>query len=354
MVALQGAWLRLGVTSGLGVACLLLYRQLRAAKEVIANEKRLRGEERTGRTRAEVALRNLKKRSIVADGSAAPLSADKVMKITAIGFIKTPFVKRAGTPRQGTVCPSSRGVLVLEKRDGVTPSTLDGLEKFSHAWVIFEFHANTDDPLKRRASKIAPPRGGGGKVGWLATRSPHRVNALGLSLVKIESVDANKLKIHLSSVDLCDGTPIYDVKPFVPWDQPETYVVPAWVSQQDELDAVEWDADARDALRAHARLVEPYGYAGDVDGAERTISELLAQDPRNKRCRAAAKAERDDRGQAAQCGAYKIHFAGVEVEFVVDRLVCKVVGVKPVADVETADLLRVDLLRVGAAAEDED
>jgi tRNA-Thr(GGU) m(6)t(6)A37 methyltransferase TsaA len=98
--------------------------------------------------------------------------------------------------------------------------TLEGIDQYSHAWIIFEFHANTDHVASKK-TKIRPPRGGGIKVGQLATRSPHSPNAIGLSLVKVEHLDLHSHRLYISAIDLVNGTPVYDIKPYVPWDMQE-------------------------------------------------------------------------------------------------------------------------------------
>lgn len=109
---------------------------------------------------------------------------------------------------------SGRAILKLNPQcNGV--SSLDGLASFSHCWLIFVFHANTNahkDTSSFKA-KIRPPRMKGKSVGVFATRSPHRPNNIGLSTACIESVKNGCLL--LSSIDLIDGTPILDVKPYV-------------------------------------------------------------------------------------------------------------------------------------------
>ena len=92
--------------------------------------------------------------------------------------------------------------------------SFDNFNEFSHCWVIFVFHENTNINIK---GKILPPRKKDGtKVGVFSSRSPHRPNNIGLSLCKIEEVDCIKGYVYFSSIDLIDGTPILDVKPYIP------------------------------------------------------------------------------------------------------------------------------------------
>ena len=194
-----------------------------------------------------------------------------------------------------------------------------------------------------KAAKVAPPRGYGAKVGWLATRAPHRAVPVGLSLVKLDSVDAKNLHIHISALDLCHGTPVWDIKPYVPWDSPQSEIrYPTWVSRNDVLKGVRWEATALDALRKLApSLLETYGFPTDaLDDAQRTLEEVLVQDPRNKRRR---KTRGPDGAGAGTGASYRIPFAGLDVDFRVDE--SRTVVVEAVAaGAEDGDLLRTEVV----------
>lgn len=309
---------------GLGVLSWCAWRYVRKLNAALSEEKRLRLEERRGRTRAEVSLRNLKKLEHRRIGSGS-LAADNSLIMRRIGVVRSAFVKRAGTPRQGTVCPSSRGVVVLDA-EVATAAALDGLDSYSHAWIIFEFHANTDDPSKI-PSKVCPPRGYGERVGWLATRTPHRANPVGLSLVRIVRVNVATLEIFLSGLDLCDGTPVFDVKPYVPWDAPpegDRLAVPSWVSANDTLQHVEWTPQALSDLWERSAGFPEYYFDDEGDAkvvAKSTISEILRQDPRNKRQRNATRGKKGEASPALVAeyeAPYKISFAHLEVLFSVN------------------------------------
>uniref|UniRef100_A0A7S3JMV0 TsaA-like domain-containing protein n=1 Tax=Aureoumbra lagunensis TaxID=44058 RepID=A0A7S3JMV0_9STRA len=269
---------------------------VRLQKELKRSEK-LRFEERRGRTRAEVALRNQRKESIRE-------------KQKAIGKVRSPFLKRAGTPRQGLVCPASRGLVILDKsQNKITPSALDGLEQYSHIWLIFEFHANTDH--LNTSSKVQPPRGYGKRVGWLATRTPHRTNPIGLSLVELYKVNPTESILQVRGIDLCDGTPILDIKPYVPWDTPPSPRVPNWVQANDALHSISWSSQASQQLYSlGSRFFTDFYSQQELDQAQTAINQLLAQDPRSKRCRNSDNHSDDP---------FNIPFAGVLIFFSVDR-----------------------------------
>ena len=133
-----------------------------------------------------------------------------------IGVIHSCFTEKFGIPRQPGMVSAATAELELYppyNREEVTR----GLEQFSHVWIHFLFHEAVSDGWK---NTVRPPWLGGKKrVGVLATRSPHRPNHLGLSVVRLESVNRvkNATSLILSGVDLLDGTPVIDVKPYVPY-----------------------------------------------------------------------------------------------------------------------------------------
>ena len=146
-----------------------------------------------------------------------------------IGYLKSCFHERNGTPRQAGLAPSARATLTLTSSHLNNPAfSLEGLEGFSHVWLVFVFHLDrhaqqslgTAQSVGMVKSKISPPRLGGEKLGLFATRSPHRPVPIGLSLVKLESI--YKETLCFEGIDLVDGTPILDVKPYIPtWDDPK-------------------------------------------------------------------------------------------------------------------------------------
>lgn len=127
-----------------------------------------------------------------------------------IGVMETCYPERFGTPRQPGLVTESWGILRLRPDLSLTGS-FEGLDGFSHLWIVFVFHENTNKIVK---AKVHPPRLAGEKIGVFATRSPHRPNPIGLSVVKIERVEGNA--IYVSGVDLVSGTPVLDIKPYLP------------------------------------------------------------------------------------------------------------------------------------------
>ena len=136
-----------------------------------------------------------------------------------IGHIESPFPDRRGTPRQPQLVPAANGYLNFSKH--IQTAHYEELNQFSHVWIIFVFHDNTNtekERLRESPAKIKPPRLHGEKVGCLSTRTPHRPNNIGLSVCEIVSVDTKNHRIILKGIDMCNGTPILDIKPYIPYD----------------------------------------------------------------------------------------------------------------------------------------
>ena len=134
------------------------------------------------------------------------------MKI--IAKIHSPFREKFGIPRQSGLA-SVPGEIVFEKPYR-NPDALRGLEGFSHLWLIFSFSESVREDF---SPTVRPPRlGGNRRMGVFATRSPFRPNAIGLSCVRLEKIEQTEKGpvIHVRGADLLDGTPILDIKPYLP------------------------------------------------------------------------------------------------------------------------------------------
>lgn len=138
------------------------------------------------------------------------------MEIKPIAFIKTEFPEKFGIPRQSGLAKDLRGRIIFEPQFR-NPDALRGLEGFSHIWLIWEFSANRT--TREWQPTVRPPRlGGNTHLGVFATRSPFRPNPLGLSCVEIDRIDLFTDEgpvITIKGADLMDGTPIYDIKPYI-------------------------------------------------------------------------------------------------------------------------------------------
>ena len=139
------------------------------------------------------------------------------MQIKPIAYIKTDFKEKFGIPRQSGIIENIKGEIIFEKAFR-HPDALRGIEEYSHLWLIFDFSKNHREQFN---PTVRPPRlGGNTRVGVFATRSPFRPNNLGLSCVKFEGVKQDEKLgniLLVSGVDLLDNTPIYDIKPYIPY-----------------------------------------------------------------------------------------------------------------------------------------
>ena len=140
------------------------------------------------------------------------------LQIEPIAEIRTDFREKFGLPRQSGLVPALRGEIIFRPAFS-HPDAVRGLERFSHLWLIWGFHAAQKQEGKGWSATVRPPRlGGNTRIGVFATRAPYRPNPLGLSCVRLEQVDASSQPVRLivSGIDLLDGTPIYDIKPYIP------------------------------------------------------------------------------------------------------------------------------------------
>ena len=186
------------------------------------------------------------------------------MEIKPVAVFRSPLPEKFGVPRQAGLAESLRGTVVLEP-EFRAPEALRGLEGFDYLWLIWGFHLNKENAGE--GLTVRPPRlGGEERVGVFASRSPYRPNPLGLSSVRIERVDAEAGQIHVLGADLADGTPIYDIKPYVEYADSHQGVRSGFV------DAHPWKPLEVVLPRETFHKLDP----DSVDA----LLEILAQDPR--------------------------------------------------------------------------
>ncbi len=215
--------------------------------------------------------------------------------LRAIAHIRTDFPSKFGIPRQSGVVAELPGLVVFEPEYS-SPDALRGIEAFSHLWLIWGFSENVDAGW---SPTVRPPRlGGNERRGVFATRSPFRPNGLGLSCVKLESVENGSLRV--SGVDMLDATPIYDVKPYVPYCDCKPEATQGFTSAR-------WERSLKVAIPAELAARLPEDKLAALTG-------VLANDPR--------PAYQDDPERE-----YGFGFAGAEIRFKVSE------GVLTVTDV---------------------
>jgi tRNA (adenine37-N6)-methyltransferase len=155
---------------------------------------------------------------------------DALFSYRPIGILRSPYLRRIDAPHQGTVVAGTAtgevATATLELLDWLDEKVIQDLGGFDRLWLIFAFHRS-----EGWKSSVKPPRGGP-KRGVLATRSPHRPNPIGLSAVELVRIEGRTL--HLRGVDLLDGTPVLDIKPYVPYADAFPEARAGWI---DDLDA---------------------------------------------------------------------------------------------------------------------
>jgi tRNA-Thr(GGU) m(6)t(6)A37 methyltransferase TsaA len=213
-----------------------------------------------------------------------------------IAKIKSDFPTKFGIPRQSGLAPSLTAKIVFEK-DFRFAEALSGLENFSHIWLIWGF---SEAVQENWSPTVRPPRlGGNRKVGVFATRSPFRPNSLGLSAVKIEKIE--NCEIYISGADLMDGTPVYDIKPYLP-------AVDALPSATDLFDKIAEKEPLKVVIPPESAALIPAEKVG-------SLKEILALDPR--------PAYQNDPERV-----YGFQFAGLEIKFKVEEKTLVVVSVQ--------------------------
>lgn len=211
------------------------------------------------------------------------------MKI--IARIHSDFPTKFGVPRQSGLVESLQAAVVFEPKYR-SADAVRGLDAFSHIWLIWEFSESKRDTW---SPTVRPPRlGGNARMGVFATRSPFRPNPLGLSCVRLERVELHPELgpvLHVSGADLMDGTPIYDIKPYIPYADSHPDASAGFTGQVD---------------MQPLRVEIPPTLLGLLPPDKReALTGVLAQDPR-------------PRYQTSPDRVYGLEFAGFDVRFTVD------------------------------------
>lgn len=210
---------------------------------------------------------------------------EQVLKVVA--KIYTDFPSKFGLPRQSGMSDALKGTIVFEP-EYRREEAFRGLDGFSHIWLLWEFSAAKREEW---SPTVRPPRlGGNARMGVFATRSPFRPNPIGLSCVKLESIEqvpSLGTVLHVSGIDMMDQTPIYDIKPYLPYTDACPEASAGWTEAADQ------------------RLLE-------VTFPE----ELLARLPEEKQAGAIAFLSHDPRpAYSSSDRIYKVEYAGCDISF---------------------------------------
>ncbi|BDY06199.1 tRNA (N6-threonylcarbamoyladenosine(37)-N6)-methyltransferase TrmO [Ferrimonas sp. YFM] len=192
------------------------------------------------------------------------------IEIEPVAICRSPYKQKFAIPRQPRLVPAALGRLELQGECN-NPYLLRGLEQFDTLWLIFAFHENLAQGWK---PTVRPPRlGGNTRVGVFATRATFRPNGLGLSAVKLKGVGQHKGQyyIDVEGIDLLDGTPIYDIKPYIPYSDALPDAAGGFAQEAPPAMPMEVSPQGKAAL-ARAEALCP--------GFTELASQVLAQDPR--------------------------------------------------------------------------
>lgn len=188
-----------------------------------------------------------------------------------IGTIHSPYKEKFAVPRQPGLIEDGGGELHLHSPYN-QPESVRGLENFSHLWVMFVFHQTMEGGWR---PTVRPPRlGGNTRIGVLATRSTFRPNPIGLSLIELKGIycQGQDVILQLGSLDLVDGTPVIDIKPYLPFAESRPEARAGFAQHQPDASMpVTFSANAERQLKEHLQ---------QYPQLRRFISQVLAQDPR--------------------------------------------------------------------------
>ncbi len=213
------------------------------------------------------------------------------LALVPIGYVHTPWPEKFGVPRQSGMADNVVAQVQLDP-DRIPREALRGLEQVSHLWLVTWMHGTSDEGWR---PTVRPPRlGGAQRLGVLATRSPHRPNPIGLSVVRLLGVGDRVLEV--SGVDLLDGTPVLDIKPYLPWADLVPQARCAWAEQGPPSLEVRVGAEAEAQMSAHPQ----------AELLRRVIVETLCWDPRPAH----------QRGEVGR--VYAVRVLDVDVRFRVD------------------------------------
>ncbi|MFT6387837.1 MAG: tRNA-Thr(GGU) m(6)t(6)A37 methyltransferase TsaA [Cellvibrionaceae bacterium] len=191
-----------------------------------------------------------------------------------LGYIQSCFPEKFGIPRQPLLAPSAKAELLLLPPFNDS-DCIEGLNESSHVWLSFIFHQHINARWK---AKVRPPRlGGNKKSGVFATRSSFRPNHLGLSAVKLEKIETgnNQVRLFFSGIDLLDGTPIVDIKPYIPYSDS----IPSAFNSLAELSPTTCPVMFNQQAKRFCATYSDTKYLKTIS-LEALLTEVLQQDPR--------------------------------------------------------------------------
>ena len=192
--------------------------------------------------------------------------------ITAIGTVHSPYKEKFAIPRQPGLVTAAKGYIELNSDlDG--ENMVEGLNQYSHIWALFMFHQNLSHGWK---AKVKPPRlGGNKKVGVLATRSTFRPNGIGMSVLAVNNITQvnGAIRIYVTGLDLLDGTPIVDIKPYISYSDSVEHAQAGFAKQAPSASLTTSFCKAAEQALTCSAIATP-------TELKQLIEQVLAQDPR--------------------------------------------------------------------------
>lgn len=231
-----------------------------------------------------------------------------------IGYMCSPFVEKFGIPRQSNLVNTTSYIKLIAPYDDI--NAFQGIEQFSHLWLLWQFHANDvkkSDNVVNKAGifqpMIRPPRlGGNQKIGVFASRSMYRPSQIGLSVVQLLEIKKvkNELRLYIQGADILDGTPIVDIKPYLAYADAIPDAVSGYAPDAPQILQVVWSEEAsiqkqkllNDKVCTELILIE--------------LEQLLAQNPK--------PAYHDDTQRV-----YGLSFSNLNVKFQISEQSVKIV-----------------------------
>ncbi|SIO95666.1 tRNA (N6-threonylcarbamoyladenosine(37)-N6)-methyltransferase TrmO [Vibrio spartinae] len=226
--------------------------------------------------------------------------------LAPVGIIHSPYKEKFAVPRQPRLVPAATAQIQL-MGEANCPESVRGLEQFSHLWLLFLFDQNLSAGWK---PTVRPPRlGGNERMGVFASRSTFRPNGIGMSAVELQGIrqEGSQTWLDVGSVDLVDGTPIIDIKPYLPYADRIEHAHGGYADSEPTSTKVRFSDIARQSLAGHPR----------ADEIEAVITQVLAQDPRP-----AYKKDKPDEKE------YAVNLFDLNVKFSVSQSIITVTAIE--------------------------
>ncbi|MDD1795266.1 tRNA (N6-threonylcarbamoyladenosine(37)-N6)-methyltransferase TrmO [Enterovibrio sp. ZSDZ42] len=230
--------------------------------------------------------------------------------LTPVGRIQSPFKEKFAVPRQPGLAPSATASILL-CGEANQEDAIRGIEQFSHIWVLFLFDQNLEQGW---TPTVRPPRlGGNERIGVFASRATFRPNGIGMSVVSVRGVRkvGNQVVVDIGSCDLVDGTPVIDIKPYIPYSDAIESAEGGYAGEAPKTLDVIFSTNAAHQINRQK----------DCEHKEQVIREVLAQDPRP----AYKKGKVDTK-------EYAVHLFDLNVKFIVDEPLITVTAIEAFCD----------------------